>query len=315
MIPPERDFRHLKRALSIERVLAHRGLLHGLAIHEHQIVGPCPIHRGDNPRAFVVHRRRNLWRCFTGCDAGGDVVELVRRLDGVGYHDAALYLASLVAGEISPRPPAARTLTIQEPFRPFRERLPLDHDAPSLRRKGIHPEIARRFEVGAYHGRGMLQGCVAVRLHDPDGRPLGYAGRRVDPSLARPRGKWVFPPRLPKNDLLYGVHRLQRPLQRTLVLVECPWGVLRLAQLGIPAVGLLGTHLSATQRTMLIARSPKVVVMMMDGDLAGARATARIALHLRDYLDTDVANLPDGLDPDDLDDSALWAILGPSLPF
>ena len=313
MIPLERDFRRLKRAVSIEQVLAHRGLLHRLTVRRHQIVGPCPIHRGDNPRAFVVHRHRNLWRCFTGCDDGGDVVELVRRLDGGGYHDVAVYLASLDGGESPPRPPVAQT-TVQRSFRPFKARLPLDHDSPMLRRKGIHPEIAGRFEAGAYHGRGMLQGCVAVRLHDPSGRPLGYAGRRTDPPLVCQRGKWVFPPRLPKNGLLYGLHHLPRPLRRALVVVECPWGVLRLAQIGIPAVGLLGTHLSATQRSLLLDTAPKVIVMM-DGDTAGRRATIRIRQALADHVDTSVTNLPDGLDPDDLDDPALWQIAGPDLSF
>ena len=313
MIPPERDFRRLKRAVSIEQVLAHRGLLHGLTVRGHQIVGPCPIHRGDNPRAFVVHRSRNVWRCFTGCDAGGDVVELVRRLDGGGYHDVAVYLASLDGHETPALPtvsmdPAARR------FRPFRARLSLDHDSSMLRRKGIHPEIARRFEAGAYHGRGMLQGCVAVRLHDPDGRPLGYAGRRLDPSHIRQRGKWVFPPRLPKNGLLFGVHHLRPPLQRALVLVECPWGVMRLAQLGIPAVGLLGTHLSATQRSLLLDTAPKVIVMM-DGDTTGRRATVHIRQALCAYLETSVVNLAEGLDPDDLDDAELWQIVGADLLF
>lgn len=313
MIPPERDFRLLKRAVSIEQVLAHRGLLHGLRVRGHHIVGPCPIHRGDNPRAFVVNRSRNLWRCFTGCDAGGDIVEFVRRLDGVGYRDVAIYLASLNGLVSTPLPPMTQAQA-GRPFRPFLAQLPLDPETPMLERKGIRPEIARRFQVGAYGGRGMLQDCIAVRLHDPQGRPLGYAGRRTDPALVRQRGKWLFPPRLPKNDLLYGFHHLRRPMRHALVVLECPWGVLRLAQLGIPAVGLLGTHLSATQRSLMLATADKVIPMM-DGDPAGRRATVSIRQALCDHLDVETINLPEGCDPDDLEDSAIWGIVGPSLPF
>ncbi|MBC8422993.1 toprim domain-containing protein [bacterium] len=313
MIPHRLDFRLLKRAVSIEQVLAHRGLLDDLRVRPHQIVGPCPVHRGDNPRAFVVSRSRNLWRCFTGCAGGGDVVELVRRLDRGGYYEAAEYLASL-AGKHTPRVSVARAQTqAAKPFRPFRDRLPLDHETPMLQRKGIRPEVARLFQVGAYRGRGMLQGCVAVRLHDPQGRPLGYAGRRIDPRAVQQRGKWVFPPRLPKNDLLYGFHHVRWPTPRFLVLVECPWGVLRLAQLGIPAVGLLGTHLSETQRSLLCKASN--VIVMMDGDPAGRRAATRIRHALRNDVDTAVINLLDGLDPDDLTDSEISRVVGRDLPF
>ena len=95
MRPPCLDFRILKRTVSLERVLAERGLLSGLRMRGGQLVGACPIHGGDNVNAFVVHPVRNLWRCFTRCDAGGDIVELVRRLDNCGYREVAYYLASL----------------------------------------------------------------------------------------------------------------------------------------------------------------------------------------------------------------------------
>ncbi len=36
-------------------------------------------------------------------------------------------------------------------------------------------------------------------------------------------------------------------LHQGLAVVECPWGVMRMAKIGIPAVALLGTHLSRSQ--------------------------------------------------------------------
>jgi len=64
VIPPSLDFRRLKKAVSIEQVLAQRGLLDGLRLRGHRLVGPCPVHGGDNPRAFVVDRHKGLWRCY-----------------------------------------------------------------------------------------------------------------------------------------------------------------------------------------------------------------------------------------------------------
>jgi DNA primase len=299
MIPSHLDFRRLKRIVSIEKVLASKGLLDQLRRRGAQLVGPCPIHRGDNPSAFTVHRERNIWRCFTTCDAGGDVVELARRLEGGSYSAAATCLARLVGvttPEWRPHTPPAPP----RPFRPFTSQLSLDPTASFLARKRIRPEIARRFEVGAFYGRGMLAGCVAVRLFDPNGAPLGYAGRRLDSEMARMHGKWKLPCRLPRNTLLYGYHHAPLLLHCGVVVVEGPWGVLRLAQLGIPAVALLGAHLSPAQQSLL--RELPRVAILMDGDKAGRSATAMIRQRLPKVA---VIDLPDGLDPDDLADHDL----------
>jgi DNA primase len=95
VIPPRLDFRRLKRRVGIEQLLQANGCLAGMQRRGRRLVGRCPLHGGDNPRAFVADLSKNLWYCFTGCRAGGDVVELARRLLGLSYPEAARYLASL----------------------------------------------------------------------------------------------------------------------------------------------------------------------------------------------------------------------------
>jgi len=298
MTPPRLDFGLLKQRVTIEQVLARRGLLEPLTRRGHRLVGACPVHGGDNPTAFVVDCRRNLWRCFT-CDDGGDVVEIVRRLHVCGYREAAHVLAA-IAGDDEPflerlsPPPRTRA----RPFRPYRTRLTLDPNHPFLAARRIRTDTARRHDVGAWHGRGMLAGCVAVRLHDAQGAPIGYAGRRLQP---RGRGKWVFPSHLPKSELLYGLHRVQST--RRMVVVEGPWDVLRLHQLDIPSVALLGTSLSATQVELL--RPWPAIVVLLDGDATGRRAATQVATRLRARR----VNLPDGRDPADLEDRELRSLL------
>ncbi len=301
MIPPHLDFRRLKRIVAIEQLLDDQGCLGHFKRRGQHLVGPCPIHRGDNPNAFVVHSTKKIWRCFTGCDAGGDLVELARRLQGGSYRDAAAYLATLAG---TPTPSSIRIMPAQDRiFRPFTRQLPLDPTTPYLRQKGIWPQIAKRFEVGAFYGRGTLAGCVAVRLFDPHGRPLGYAGRRLEPQQVTRYGKWRFPTGLPRNTLLYGYHHAAHLSYNAVVLVECPWGVLRLAQLEIPAVALLGTHFSQPQQELLLHWSK--VVLLMDGDKAGRDAA--LTIHRR-LPETYAIKLPEGLDPDDLSDHELERI-------
>lgn len=95
MTPPHLDFRHLKRRVSIEQVLQANGCGGSMKRQGRRLVGRCPLHEGENPSAFVVDLSKNLWHCFTGCRAGGDVVELTRRLLGLSYWETARYLASL----------------------------------------------------------------------------------------------------------------------------------------------------------------------------------------------------------------------------
>lgn len=303
---PSLDFRFLKAHVTVERVLEARGLLATLRPHGDNLVGPCPIHGGDSPNGFVVSRTKNLWYCFTRCRAGGDVIDFVRRLDACDYRRCALYLASL-AGPASPTPSSAPPAG---PFRPFTARLNLDPAVPFLAGKGIRPETARGFDCGLFRGSGFLQGCVAVRLHDPSGQPVGYAGRVLDPDRAR-HGKWKLPARLPKRSLLFNFHRVYGHHHRGLAVVEDPWSVMRLAQLRTPAVALLGTALS-TDQAALLASVPRIL-LMLDGDEAGRLA----ARHLRSRLapaQVGVAELPDRVDPDQLDDHDLQAICRLFLP-
>jgi len=305
------DGRRPRHAATVEQVLADRGLLGGLVRRGDDLVGPCPLHGGDNRGAFVVSRSKNVWYCFTRCGGGGDVIDLVRRLDGTGYRAALGYLQALAgtrqAGTttISARGAGVSggPLRTRARFRPFERRLRLDPTDPWLAGKGILPPTARRFEAGRYRGRGWLNGCIGVRLHDLHGRPLGYAGRRIEPREVARAGKWKMPRGLPKASLLYGWHRTTDRRHRGLVVVEGPWPVMRLAGLGLPAVALLGAHASARQ-TAVLAQVPRLV-LMLDPDAAGRSGTRRLRAALGARTEVRVVTPGEGEDPDDLADAEL----------
>jgi len=304
MIPKHFTFKYLKARVSIAAVLQDNGVKTAFRKRADQLFGPCPVHGGDNPNAFVISLSKNIWHCFTQCNAGGDVVELVRRLDRKTYPQTAAYLASLA------NTPKASSLVhqthITKAFRPFTKSLTLNPSTPWLAKKGITPLTATRFEAGAYDAPGFLNGCIGVRLHDLQGHPIGYAGRRLHPKQVQLYGKWKLPPALPKSALLYNFHRLSSYTPKALVIVEGPWAVMRLAQLNIPAVALLGIHLSPTQRDLL--RTIQPVILMLDGDCAGRRATTRIQNAFEPNTKVHTITLPLDLDPDDLTDNQLSSI-------
>ena len=86
------DYREVKKAVPIERVLEHYGLLPSLTRVGDELVGPCSIHQGHDRRQFNINPRMGAFRCFGHCYSDGNVLDLVALLEGVTIRDAALHL-------------------------------------------------------------------------------------------------------------------------------------------------------------------------------------------------------------------------------
>jgi len=303
------DFDRLKARVSVGEVLAAYGLDAGLVRRGTRLRGRCPLHGGDNPTALSVDDARGLWRCFTAC-GGGDVVDLVGRLERCSPQQAARHLARIAAarGLASPTPQPDAAVSPRR-FAPFRRRLCLDPRVSFLQDdKRITVRTAARFEAGIAPHSAFLLGMVAVRLHDLAGAPLGYCGRRLAPADVARYGKWRFPAAFPKAEVVYNAHRALPARDRGLVVVECPWAAMRLAQAGVPgAVALLGTSLSRTAAQWL-ARAP-VVLLLLDGDDAGRGGATRVAAALRPGTTVLVHDLTEDHEPEDLADEELAALV------
>jgi DNA primase len=309
------DFRSLKALVSIGQVLSAYGLDRQLKRKNHQLSGPCPLHRGDNPTAFRVHLDRGVWHCFTAC-GGGDTVELVCRIENCSYAEAARHLYRLASDlklvndpkPLLPTPPPAHTRHISphnSAFLPFKRTIPLNPKVSFLQdRKKISIQTATHHEAGTCSVSHFLRGTVAVRLHDLSGNPLGYCGRRLDHKAIASRGKWLFPKNFPKKDVLYNAHRALPFRHKGIIVVECPWAVMRFAQSGIyNAVALLGTTLSPVQ-TAWLTQTP-TLLLMLDGDQAGKKAAYAIAEILQHRTHTLIHELPNGMEPENLSDNQL----------
>lgn len=148
---------------------------------------PCPLHGGDGPN-FHVHPETLAWCCHSACQASGDVVAFVERRDGVGFVEAARWLAELV-GEELPGNGRRETSTVRR-SRPAAVRPAkgtdtvhtLSRPAPTYRRPPAAEVLA------------LWNGAQPVTADDEAAAYL--AGRAIDPArvdeqhLAR-----VLPPR------------------------------------------------------------------------------------------------------------------------
>ena len=304
---PAYDFKRLKSLISLDHILCAYGLTSRLRRRDHRLFGPCPLHNGDNPTAFRADLQRGIWHCFTSC-GGGDAVALIRKIENCSYRDAARLLKRLCEG-MEPRSPFISPSAPDSRFRPFTLRIPLNPVVSFLQKnKAITIETAVRFETGVTERSAFLKRAVAVRLHDIHGNPIGYCGRRLDPIEIEKWGKWRFPRYLPKSNILFNAHRAACFRHQGIIVVECPWGVMRLGQAGFPnAVALLGTSLSSAQAEWL-EKAPSIL-LMLDGDAAGRKGAEHIAASFPGKTKVVIHHLPDGCDPDDLSDRQLRSVV------
>ncbi len=67
----------------------------------------CPFHNERTP-SFIVDPNRNTWHCFGACSTGGDVIEFVRRFEGLEFREALRRCAERAGVELRPPTRAER---------------------------------------------------------------------------------------------------------------------------------------------------------------------------------------------------------------
>jgi DNA primase catalytic core len=83
-VPPEMKER-IKREVSIQRLAEARGIK--LRRSGKELIGLCPFHKDTNP-SLNIDPVQNVWHCKGACGEGGDVIEWVRRAEGVSFSHA-----------------------------------------------------------------------------------------------------------------------------------------------------------------------------------------------------------------------------------
>jgi len=279
-----------------------------------QYRGICPIHGGAGREAFHANLRRNLFHCFS-CGAGGTVLDFVAAIEGCTLPQAARKLEPMAAVPLAAVPavvPDNRRVTKKiMPPKPLGFTLRgVNTSHPYLASRGITPATAREFGIGFYSRSGILAGRLVIPIHNARGELVAYAGRALDGTPPRYR----FPGGFAKSEILFNLHRAAAGEQPSVVIVEGFLDTLKLHQAGAAAVvALMGTVLYPAQQRALLARFQSVV-LMLDGDDAGRRATATIGAQLQSQAAVRVIHLPDAVQPDRLSTAAIRQLLPALLP-
>lgn len=309
------SFRTVKESVSMEMALASYGVRLN-RLNESYYRGKCPLpaHRsGSSALSFVVNVDKNAWACHSAsCSAarggriGGNVIDFVAAMEGCSVRDAALKLQDWFAlrlpapasSSTSARPHAelADLLTPRTANAPLAFRIAaVDHTHPYLAARGVDVETARLFGVGYHLGKGLMEGRIVTPIHDENGALVAYAGRSLDSSAP----KYRLPPRFRKSHVLFNLNRAAGKGKRV-VLVEGFFDAIRVHQAGLPCVvAMMGCSLSLRQEELLKGYFDSVV-LLLDGDAAGRRASESIAARLVRAFSVRLAVISDGRQPDSL---------------
>ena len=175
----EAELTVLKAAHPLETVAAQHRL--ALTASGTRLVALCPFHEETHP-SFTIFPESQRWWCF-GCQRGGDVIEFVRLLEGVGFREAVERLGGSL-GVIRHQPcvtPQALVRHTAAPGRLLAERISPDGQ------HALHVAVAcyARELIGAAHARRYL---LARGISDTLARTasLGYcSGRQLRAALQR----------------------------------------------------------------------------------------------------------------------------------
>ncbi len=312
------DFGAVKQVVSLEAVLRHYQVP-GLRKRRHQLVGPCPIHRGQRDDSFRASLSINAFHCFA-CQASGNVLDFVAAMEKCSIRQAALRLQrwfSVGAPNESaagrPLGPARRSVRKGQLVREKEGRNPplpfaltgVDPTHPYLVERGIDRATAVEFGVGWYAGPGLLNGRIVIPIANARGQTVAYAGRALDDGLP----KYKLPAGFRKAWELFNRHRAAATGSKTVIVVEGYFDCLRVHRAGLPwVVALMGSSLSAEQENALLEPFDRVI-LLLDGDATGRVASRAIAVQLSKRCLVVEVQVPDGAQPDQLSLVAIHQLL------
>ena len=301
------DTESLKCEHPVEEIVARYGV--ELRPSGRILVGRCPFHNDGGRPNLYVYPATQSWYCFR-CAVGGDAIGFVQRIEDIGFLEA---VARLTGEQFSPlgararpavrqrRPPArtaawgpAERACLAAAVEIYHNRLLSDSAALAyVEGRGLSRAAIESCRLGYASGRELAaylrwrrlpaQAALRVGLLGHDGRE-NMAGRVVVPEIRAGQPIWLVGrtvgseegvPKylgLPGRKPLLGWEAVST--QRAVWLVEGVFDWLTLRSWGVPALALVGTHVSG-EALRSLARFERLY-LALDNDEAGRAATEKL---------------------------------------
>lgn len=293
----------------------------------HSLVGPCPIHKGTNQNQFHVSLAKNNFNCFGDCRGGGNILDFVAKMENTDIRSVAVKIQEWF--NIEPNSPqednakdtkqAELVKEKKEPSQEERKNQPLkfvlnklDPNHAYLKEQGLNQETIDYFGVG-FCAKGLMKNRIAIPIHNETGELVAYIGRWINEEPPEGEGKYKIPPNFHKSLVVFNLHRAREPAkEKGLILVEGFLGCMKIWQAGFRNVAaLMGSSLSEEQEKLIVdvVGSQGKVVLMFDRDKAGQECKDDVLTRLVPQVFVKVVNLPEGKQPDNLNNEEIKELL------
>lgn len=298
--------------------------------------GLSPFTNEKTP-SFFVDADAGVYYCFSS-QKGGDIFSFIQDVEGVDFREALKILAECAGIDITDsmenKPNNAPLYHLLEgAVMVYRQNL-TEEVKRYLTDRGINEQSIQEWDIGyAPDNWNMLCGkktpnlaehiisgmCIENKekqsiydrfrnriqfpFHDERGRVIGFSGRMYGEGEG---AKYINSPESPlfkKSSFLYGLHKAKPHIRKhnVAILTEGPIDAIMIHQAGYRvAVATSGTAVTEIHLQTLKRLSNRIVIAL-DGDAAGQRATLRvIEMTYTLGIDSKVVILPDEYDAADI---------------
>lgn len=299
--------------------------------------GVCPFHDDSNP-SMCVSREKQIYTCFS-CHATGNVYTFLMNYEHIDFKEALKLLgekAGVATGSIHISKKQTKYDKLYDAYsfslKYFQNNLnsTVGKEAKDyLAKRQIGEDIIKEFEIGlslesrddltklltnksydlvtlnriglSSDDHDIYNDRIMFPLYDVNGRVVGFSGRIYKENGQNKYVNTKETDIFKKGEMLYHYHiaREECRKKKCVIVMEGFMDVIRASTIGIKnTVALMGTALTKEQ-TELIRRLSPNMILCLDGDDPGQKATLSIGDHLLEQgLEVKVITLPNPEDPD-----------------
>ena len=299
--------------------------------------GVCPFHDDRNP-SMSVSREKQIYTCFS-CHATGNVFTFLMNYEHIDFKEALKYLGDKVGIDTSRVRVSKKETKYDKLYDAYSLSLKYYQNnlhsnfgkaaKKYLLDRKIDDKLIKEFEIGlssdkkddltkllisknydlttlnkiglSSDNHDIYVDRIMFPLYDVSGRVVGFSGRIYKDDDTSKYVNTKETEIFKKGEMLYHYHiaREECRIKKSVILMEGFMDIIRASSIGIKnTVALMGTALT-NQQINLIKRLSNKVIVCLDGDDPGVKASLSVGeALLKVGLDVKVVTLPKEDDPD-----------------
>lgn len=299
--------------------------------------GVCPFHDDTNP-SMSVSREKQIYTCFS-CHATGNVFQFIMDYEHVEFREALEILAkraNVPLKNVSIKKQTDKYEDLYEIYRLsgkyYQNNMNTNYGKKAkeyLASRKIGEDMIKEFEIGlslpsmndltqlltkknyplttlnqiglANDNNDAFIDRIMFPLYDVSGKIVGFSGRIYEKNGLNKYLNTKETPIFKKGLTLYHYHVAKEATRtsKQVIIMEGFMDVIRASSIGIKnTVALMGTALTNEQANLIKRLSPNVI-LCLDGDDPGKKATLAIGNHLAKFgIEPKVIALDNDYDPD-----------------